>query len=358
MKHVVFVILILIARSTFAQSDYFKLNVGLEPFRGFAWAHDKEVNSIENTSLIGLTFEVNKLHLGNQSKQWCKNAYYNGYQFSYYHFSNPIIGNSISASYFLEPILFNSQNIRLSLRAGIGLAYASNPFDSIINPLNKNYSLSINPYLNLGLNARYRVNGGLFVKAGLNYNHISNGNVQDPNYGLNFPSVSLGIEKTINTFNEKPMLLDLKPNWRIDIALFASNKSSPLSLKDRFWVYGLGINVSRKVNLLHAFTFGAEFMADESIGFLFQYESRKGRSYYRLGGIIGHEFLLGSKFIFSQQLGLYLFNQTPYISWVYHRWGLSYKLNEHVMIGANLLADLQKANFLDARIIYSLTAGK
>jgi hypothetical protein len=96
-------------------------------------------------------------------------------------------------------------------------------------------------------------------------------------------------------------------------------------------------------------------MADESIAFLYQFESRKGRSYYRLGGTVGHEFLLGSRFIFSQQLGLYLFNQTPYISWVYHRWGLSYKFNENVMVGANLLADLQKANFLDLRLCFSLS---
>jgi hypothetical protein len=354
MKHVVFAILILIANTTFAQSDYYKLNVGLEPSRGFAWAHDKEVNSIENTSMIGLSVEVNKLHLGNQSQQWCKNGYFKGFQFSYYHFSNSIIGNSISASYFLEPILFRANGITLSLRAVLGLAYSTNPFDSITNPLNKNYSLHINPFLNLGLNVRYKLNGGLSVKAGLNYNHISNGNIQDPNYGLNFPNVSLGLEKTINTYNTKPKLLDEKVNWRFDIAAFVSSKSSPLSLKDRFWVYGLGINASKRVNLLHAFTIGAEFMADESIGFLYQFESRKGRSYYRLGGTIGHEFLLGSKFIFSQQLGLYLFNQTPYISWVYHRWGLSYKLSKHVMMGANLLADLQKANFLDVRFIYSL----
>ena len=125
-------------------------------------------------------------------------------------------------------------------------------------------------------------------------------------------------------------------------------------MKDRFWVYGFGLNLSRKVNLLHAYTIGAELMADESVGFLYQMESRKGRSFYRLGANVGHEFLLGNKFVFSQQIGVYIFNQTPYISWIYHRWGLNYKITKNLMIGSNLLADLQKANFLDLRMTYSI----
>lgn len=354
MRRVVLAIMILIGNSTFAQNDFYKLNVGLASSLGAVWAHNEAVNPVQNTFFTNISFEVNKLHLGKQSQEWCKNAYFNGVQFSYFHFNNSIIGNSFSVAYFLEPVLLTTKKMRISLRASLGVAYTNNPYDSISNPLNKNYSLYLNPYLNLGIIARYQVNLGFAIKGGFNYNHISNGNIQDPNYGLNFPAVSLGLEKTINTFKSTTETLDRKPNWRFDLALFGSNKSSTLSLKDRFWVYGFGLNLSRKVNLLHAYTIGVELMADESVGFLYQYESRKGRSYYRVGATLGHEFLLGNKFVFSQQIACYIFNQTPYISWFYHRWGLNYKLGHKIMIGANLLADLQKANFLDARLTYTL----
>jgi hypothetical protein len=354
MRVFIVIILLVIGNSTCAQNDFYKLNLGIQSAVGFAWAHHEKLNAIKDTYFSNLTFERTKYHYGNVAEQFCKKGYYNGFQFSYFHFNNSIIGHLFSASYFLEPILIKTENIKLSLRATLGLAYSTNPFDSISNPLNKNYSLYVNPYLNLGLNLRYKVNLGLAIKAALNYNHISNGNIQDPNYGLNFPSVSVGMEKTLNTLTKIPKLVDNKPNWRIDLVGFASNKSSTLSLKDRFWVYGMGMNLSRKVNLLHAYTVGAELMADESVGFLYQMESRKGRSYYRLGANVGHEFLLGNKFVFSQQIGVYIFNQTPYISWIYHRWGLNYKLTENLMIGSNLLADLQKANFLDLRMTYSI----
>ena len=70
----------------------------------------------------------------------------------------------------------------------------------------------MNPYLNLGLNVRYQINGGSAIKACLHYNHISNGNIQDPNYGLNFPSMSLGIEKTINTYKNTQKIIDESGN--------------------------------------------------------------------------------------------------------------------------------------------------
>ncbi len=66
----------------------------------------------------------------------------------------------------------------------------------------------------------------------------------------------------------------------------------------------------------------------------------------------GHEFFLG-KFLFSQRLGYYVFDQTPYYDNLFHRWGLHYRLNKQVGFGFNLLAHRQVAEFIDFRISYS-----
>ncbi|MCX6185445.1 MAG: acyloxyacyl hydrolase [Bacteroidetes bacterium] len=247
MRYIVFAILILIGKSIYAQGDSYKLNIGLQPGYGFAWAHDKQVSAIENTSASSLTFEINKLHLGPLAELWHKNGYYNGFQFAYFHFSNSIIGQALSASYFIEPILLKNKQFTLSARGCLGLMYASHPFDSVGNPLNRNYSLYINPYLALSLIANYHFYDRYSLKAAVNYNHISNGNIQDPNYGLNFPTINLGIEKNISQKSHKTKAIDTTKCWRFDIVGFASNKSSTLSLNDRFWVYGFDINASRKI---------------------------------------------------------------------------------------------------------------
>jgi hypothetical protein len=68
--------------------------------------------------------------------------------------------------------------------------------------------------------------------------------------------------------------------------------------------------------------------------------------------MLGHDFLLGN-YVFSQQLGYYLFNETNYFNSVYHRWGLLYKTKSNLNFGINLLAHAQVANFIDLRLVYS-----
>jgi hypothetical protein len=60
------------------------------------------------------------------------------------------------------------------------------------------------------------------------------------------------------------------------------------------------------------------------------------------------------KFLFSQRIGVYVFDQTPYYDQVYHRWGIDYMINRHWGIGMNLLAHRQVADFIDIRITHSL----
>ena len=67
---------------------------------------------------------------------------------------------------------------------------------------------------------------------------------------------------------------------------------------------------------------------------------------------IGHEFLLG-KFLFSQQIGYYLFKKhVPSDNW-YHRWGLVYRFNQKINFGINLKVHRHIADFIDFRIGYS-----
>jgi hypothetical protein len=68
--------------------------------------------------------------------------------------------------------------------------------------------------------------------------------------------------------------------------------------------------------------------------------------------LAGHEFLLG-KFIFSQQLGVYVFNPTSRFNQIYHRWGIHYLSKNNWGVGARLLAHRHIADFVDLRIIYS-----
>ena len=66
----------------------------------------------------------------------------------------------------------------------------------------------------------------------------------------------------------------------------------------------------------------------------------------------GHEFLL-AKFIFTQQVGIYVFKNNPYTDDWFHRWGLLYKAGKHYWFGLNLKAHRQVADYIDLRVLYS-----
>jgi len=74
---------------------------------------------------------------------------------------------------------------------------------------------------------------------------------------------------------------------------------------------------------------------------------------FRWAMLGGHQFVLG-KFRFSQQLGVYLYNNNPFFHWWYHRWGFTYSPNGSWAVGFNLKAHKQVANFLDLRFIFKL----
>jgi hypothetical protein len=72
----------------------------------------------------------------------------------------------------------------------------------------------------------------------------------------------------------------------------------------------------------------------------------------KAGVLAGHAFLLG-RFVFSQRLGVYIFDQTPYYDRLYHRWGIDFRINQHIGAGINLQAHRQVADFVDFRLIYT-----
>ncbi len=201
----------------------------------------------------------------------------------------------------------------------------------------------------------YKLTDKINLFANATYSHFSNGDTKNPNYGLNFPNFGAGLDYRLST-KEKPMgkLYFYKERWRYDFSLFGSNKSHTQFKFDRFWVYGADITASYRSGRIHAFSAGVEAFQDlsnkrylDSRFFYKNYDSRM------VGVLAGHEFVL-NRFIFSQQLGFYLFKDNPEFSRIYQRWGISYKLNREFRLGLNLNASLQKAYIFDLRLSYSL----
>lgn len=326
---------------------------------GFIFAHSSAVQNTKGARPIGV-----ELSLGwqkNNSGTWnlCNCFPQTGIMLSYYNYDSKILGKSLGAAYFLEPFYRLGKNTFFSFKGSAGLIYLTNPFDSIRNPANQSYSTGISGYLSVGLGLWLRLNDHWRLNGSINYQHSSNGGLKQPNKGINFPTagVALSYQKTPMSYNTRKR--NREKFWkndplRWDAGIFGMGLKTPgeNNTRRRRLMLGFSLQASKQVGRINALTLGMEILHDQALRMRLAKDSINA-SAVRSGLLAGHEFLLG-KFLFSQRLGVYIFNQTPYYDRIYHRWGVHYRINKHWGIGLHLKAHRHVADFVDARLTYSM----
>jgi hypothetical protein len=236
--------------------------------------------------------------------------------------------------------------------AKLGLSYNSNPYNEVSNNQNNSYSLFINPYLCLGLNAEVLTNGKTGLNVDVMFNHNSNGGIYHPNYGINFPTASLGLVYDLQKVSTAKIIQPFNPKWRFDVSPFICYKTIPMDRNHFYSIYGLSLQGAGRLGFFNTVTMGIEWVNDKSAKKTMESEGNPQLDFRRVGILAGHEFIF-KRFNFTQQIGWYLHNEVPYITRLYHRWGLYYKFNNKFMAGFSLSAHKQVADFLDMRFIYS-----
>jgi hypothetical protein len=199
----------------------------------------------------------------------------------------------------------------------------------------------------------------MLLQLGAQYQHISNGGLKDPNKGINWPTASAGVSwyrqryrlplynrvrekswKENKPYIEAGLLIGAKHGYQSD----GENERTPLA--------GMLVQATKQVGGNNAINAAFEFHYDNALKQRLQKDSIHG-SAYRAGILAGHDFLLG-RFFFSQQLGVYIHNDNPYYSRLYHRWALRYGFRERWKAGFALNAHRQVADFIDLRLMYRL----
>jgi hypothetical protein len=326
------------------------LRIGGQVHYGSIFAHSPAVENTANSFPWGIQLEANWQKISKKVWDNCYCYPQVGFLVSYYNYDNTILGKSIQVAYFLEPTFKLTQRTSFSVRGIVGLSYLTNPYDSIKNPNNRSYSLPVSAYLTVATGVQIQLNNQWYLNSHINYQHISNGGIKDPNKGINWITGSLGILYTINPTNlplreKKIFIREKEIQW--ELIGFISNKGAGVGQKQRFMIGGLGLQANRQVNPLHAINLATEIYWDASLAERLRQDNLDASS-FRWGWMLGHQFLLG-KFRFSQQLGIYAYSDSPYFSRWYHRWGVMYDFHEKWGIGFNMKAHGQTANFLDLR---------
>ena len=331
-------------------------SAGLGVQHGFIFAHSEAVQNTKGARPTGVEAILSWQRTDSIPWNLCNCYPRKGLLLSYYNYDTKILGKSLTAAYFLEPVYKLSDRTFFSFRGAGGVSYLTNPFDSVLNPANQSYSTTMSVYLLVGVGLWYKLGEKWWLNSSANYQHESNGGMKEPNKGINWPTAGITISyqpKSGDYFKGSRLTEKFwkNKNMRWDAALFGvARRTQTDNGSRRKALVGFTTNTSKQVGRINAITAGAEIYKDAKLYYRLKNDSIDASS-VKAGLLAGHEFLLG-KFIFSQQLGVYVFDQTPYYDRLYHRWGLVYNISNSIGAGINLKAHKQVAEFADFRFIY------
>ncbi len=334
-------------------------NVGVGGHYGYIIPHSQAIRQVANSNPWGVEVNVAK-HLTTQ-KVWdqCKCYPKIGGSFAYFNYDNPeILGSSMNLIAFVEPFITHKYKVNPSFRMGAGISYLNNIYDPISNPDNLFYSSPISFIILASVNINFRLSLQWNLYVGGNFNHISNGRIKQPNKGINFPTLNLGVNYyfTPTVFPDRKSektLEEIYPSkWKYNLAFFTGLKEVEERGK-KYTVLGVSGSVGRIITRINSIHMGFEWLYDNSI------KERNQRAGEKVGEpavwayLLGHELMMG-RFSFTQTLGFYINKPSSTHSDMFHRWGLYYKPKDFFYFGVNLKVHRRTADFLEFRVGVSL----
>lgn len=333
------------------ERDFYRM-VGAHLNAGSIFAHSADVENTAGSVPFGIELEFSKRQLGENAWKTCHCYPTSGFVLGYTNYDNAVLGHGFHVTYFLEHTFLPFKKWSPVLRGAGGLSASTRPYHPEKNPDNESYSLPINAFLQLQFGVDFSIgNSGLVsVKAG--YNHISNGGIKDPNKGVNWPHLTAGYLHRINYFpppqREKTSISDLESRWIKRIELFGAYTSGEREREEPLFAYGSMLTVARKLSALQTLSLAGEWHFHQEHRRRIE-SSDSQASAHRAALLVGHDFLFG-KMVFTQQIGVYVFDQFQYHDPIYHRWGIAYVHEKGMSFGISLKAHRHVAEFVDIRV--------
>lgn len=329
--------------------------IGFRIQKGKTLVHTSGVRPFANIYPTGFEIDYHWLVVKNDQADIYKCFPKLGATFAYWDLGNhDKFGYAVTGMFTLESYFGLENKFSFSYKCGFGFSYQNAPYHPRKNRDNEAFSTNVAFPLMLGIGGNMWLTEHMLVNVNTNFNHISNGGYKAPNLGLNWISLSIGLDYYFKAPQLQPKVI---ADWkamqiaknRLDINFYTGFKE--LYPSQNYAIPGVEVKASHQFARINAVTLGAEYIYDRAMSTNYKIESEI-KNYNKLSMAIGHEFLLG-RFNFSQQFGVYVYNPNHSKSDMYQRYGLIYFVTPHLQAGINLKSYFEKAQFVDVRLGYS-----
>lgn len=332
---------------------------GVNPYYGGVLKYKPGMKQLEYTNLTGI--ELYAAKSGDGSKSWHK--YYNypqwGVAASYVDYGMPDeLGQVVSLTTYLD---FTTTKKKHKWRAniGTGMVYSNTQFDSLTNEENKAISSTISMVLRGTIHREFQINENWFFNVNLAFRHYSNGKLNMPNNGMNYPMVGVGIRYA-------PHKLEIKDiDWpertidpRIHYTLRGSISWREVWQEDiKHKAYSLTFYGSKQVSKynsllvgLDAFRYDQRSIDNANVVYFqtnnLSFDTNLNRDTDQLALTIGTEMLI-SKATVIVQGGIYIYRPQVYYADWYQRYGLKYNFTKQIFSQVSLRAHGRTADMME-----------
>lgn len=328
---------------------------GFQSHYGFIIPHTSAIEPVSHTNPYGLELSFSKINTSYESWKVFHRYNISGIQLAWYNFQNPrIVGSAYALSFFTEPVLGKRGKFLFSIKAGGGFSYQTKIHDYVTDSLNKFFSTRISFPLHLSVRFKYMIFPQTFLTISGNYNHISNGAMRIPNFGMNFPTASLGLEYFPGSFPDISHVYTeprdvKKTDQYIHLQILGGYKyvyGEPVK------AFGASVRYTRQLRTFYALNGGFELLMDGGVKRMVKIRDLSV-DYKRFALTAGQDFFLG-KIIFTQYIGIYLYSPYKAKRPVYQKYELSYRLKPDFNIGCYLQAYTSEADLFGISLNYHL----
>ena len=274
----------------------------------------------------------------------------------YYDYRNPVLGESYAASVYLSKPISRTARHDFSFRLGTGLAYFTNPYDLYTNRKNNFISSALNATLQFRFEYDLALTEHLGLLAALGLNHYSNGGTTKPNFGINLPTFSLGL----NYYQHRQLALPpgLPPapssvghNF-LDVSASVGSKQRTGGDPTHYWTYSATVAAGRHLNRKSNLLVGVEGFYDRSLLAVLQDTARNQADLpdvKKVSAFVGHELLFG-RLAFVAHLGVYVYEPYKSSTVYYERVGLKYQFTDWFFGDIDLRVHRSAADVIECKL--------
>jgi len=169
-------------------------SVGSNIYYGGVFRYKPEMPVLEMTGLHGIELYANKITNGSKDWQSLFNYPQVGFAVEYYNYRVPDeLGETYSASTYLDFTPTPKKKNQFRINIGTGIVYSTRKYDAVNNELNKAISSDISYILRGTIHYEIELSEQYYFNINAAFRHYSNGKLNMPNNGMNFPAFGLGV---------------------------------------------------------------------------------------------------------------------------------------------------------------------